>query len=68
MGIRKQFLIPECYINKIPICDDCGQLLEDTGRRLLSSPPRASYICKKCNKEYNFFEYELQGEWKWRTI
>ena len=68
MGIKKQFLIPECYVHKVPICDDCAQQLEDTGRRLMSNPPLCQFICKRCNKEYSFREHELQGEWKWRTI
>lgn len=68
MGIKKQFLIPECYIQKIPVCDNCGLPLQDTGRRLMSYPPKATFICNHCNKEHTFFENELQGEWKWRTI
>lgn len=68
MGIKKQFLIPEYYIHKIPICDDCNVELEDTGRMLMSNPPLTVLKCSKCNKEYQINSYELQGEWKWRTI
>lgn len=66
--IQKQFLFPQYYILKIPVCDDCNIKLQDTGRRLLSSPPISVYKCSKCNKEYHFRQGELEGEWKWRTI
>ena len=66
--IRKQFLIPECYINKIPICDDCQEILQNTGVQLLTSPPKYQLVCPKCSKSYTFNESELKGEWKWKTI
>lgn len=66
--IRKQYVYPECYINKIPICDDCKETLKDTGRRLMSNPPLIVLQCPKCKREYNYRENELQGEWKWKTI
>lgn len=66
--IEKQYLFPECYINKIPKCDDCKEVLKDTGERLTSFPIQVVLHCPKCNKQYTFYEYELQGEWKWRTI
>lgn len=68
MSIKKQYLIPEFYIQKIPICDDCNIPLIDLQCQLLSSPPKAMYKCKKCNKNYNFNVNDIQGEWKWRTI
>lgn len=65
--IKKEFLIPECYIHKQAYCDDCGELLIDTGNQLLSSPPKTVMKCNKCNKFYHINVEELQGEWKWRT-
>lgn len=66
--IEKQYMLPECYINKVPKCDKCKEILRDTGMRLTSNPPKIILRCPICNKEYNYYEYELQGEWKWRTI
>lgn len=68
MAIQKQFLFPECYVNKIPICDLCNVPLEDTNVMLASDPPYWVYKCPKCGKEYHFRESEIRGEWKWRTI
>ncbi len=68
MSIHKQFLIPEFYIMKIPVCDECNIQLEDTNVMLPSYPPKYVYKCKQCGKEYNYTETELRGEWKWRTI
>lgn len=66
--IEKHFLFPQYYILKIPKCDDCKIQLQDTGRRLLSNPPICIYKCPKCNREYNYNESQIQGEWKWRTL
>lgn len=67
--IKEQYLFPEFYINKIPKCDNCTDtILEDTGARLASYPPKVILKCPKCFTEYNYTENELQGEWKWRTI
>ena len=66
--IKKEFLIPEFYINKRAFCDNCDVELQDTGTRLMSNPPLIVLRCSKCNKEYNIRSDELQGEWKWRTI
>ena len=66
--IRKQFLFPQFYINKIPYCDDCKIPLQSTGTVLMSSPPQYEYKCYNCGKEYSFKEDEIQGEWKWRAI
>ena len=38
--IEKQYVFPQYYINKIPKCDDCKDIiLIDTGARLTSSIP-----------------------------
>ena len=66
--IQKQFLFPQYYIRKVPVCDDCKVSLQDTGRRLLSDPPISVFQCCKWNRLYNFRQSELEGEWKWRTI
>lgn len=66
--LEKHYLFPECYIIKIPKCDNCKVELQDTGIVLMSNPPQYTYKCPKCNKEYTFRENEIQGEWKWRTI
>lgn len=66
--IEKQYLIPEFYINKVPKCDECKVRLEDTGARLLVDPPLFVYKCPNCGDEYKFYEEEIRGEWKWRTI
>ena len=66
--VKKQFLFPECYINKIPYCDKCNVQLWDTNVELLSSPPKKVFQCPKCNEKYNIRIDEIQGEWKWRTI
>ncbi len=67
--IEKQFLFPECYINKIPKCDDCKNIiLRDTGMRLATNPGQVILKCPNCNKEYYYYENELIGEWKWRII
>lgn len=67
--IEKQYVFPEFYINKVPKCDDCNNvILEDTGYRLTSNPPKIVLKCPKCNKEYTYYEHEVRGEWKWRTL
>lgn len=66
--IEKQYVFPECYVNKIPKCDDCKEILNDTGMRLTSYPAQLILKCPKCNKEYTYYENELQGEWKWRVM
>lgn len=66
--IKKQFLIPECYVHKVPVCDNCNEVLVDTGIMNMSNPSQCKFVCPKCNKEYTFFEKDLRGEWKWRTI
>lgn len=68
MGIQKKYLIPECFIMKLPMCDDCEVELLDTGTQYATYPPQLVYKCPKCNKEYVFNVNEIQGEWKWRTI
>ena len=68
MAIQKQFLFPEFYINKVPICDECNMQLVDTGVMLSSNPPYWIYRCSKCKKEYQVKESEIRCEWKWRTI
>lgn len=66
--IKEEFLIPEYYVNKVPMCDDCKVALKQEPYILMSNPAKYGYKCPKCNKEYYFFENELKGEWKWRTI
>jgi len=66
--IEKQYLIPECYINKVPKCDKCKLELMYTNSELLMDPPLRVYECPKCNERYNIPIAELQGEWKWRII
>lgn len=66
--LEKHYLFPECYVAKIPKCDDCLVQLKDTGTMLMSNPPIYVYKCPKCNKEYNFNQTEIQGEWRWRTL
>ena len=66
--IKKQFLIPECYVHKVPVCDNCNEVLVDTDIMNMSNPPQCKFVCPKCNKEYTFSEKDLRGEWKWRTI
>lgn len=66
--IEKQYLIPECYINKVPKCDECKVELWNTGVELLSTNCLRVYQCPNCNKKYNIPAADLQGEWKWRTI
>lgn len=68
MAIQKQFLFPECYVHKIPMCDNCNIPLGDANIMLAGEPPYFVYRCSKCNKEYYFRESEIRGEWKWRTI
>lgn len=68
MSIKNNYLIPECYIQKEAYCDDCNEKLISTGITLMSFPPQVEMKCPKCNKRYNFYEKELEGEWKWRTI
>lgn len=66
--IHKQFLIPEYYIHKIPMCDNCKIELESTETVLASYPPLYPYKCPHCGEIYNIREQDLKGEWKWRTI
>lgn len=66
--IKNEFLIPEYYVNPIPICDDCSTRLEFTGTVYASNPPSYEYICPNCNKRYGFLESEIKGYWRWRTI
>lgn len=66
--IKKEFLIPECYVNQIPYCDDCNVQLKDQGTMLTSNPPHYLYKCPKCGKEYYLEEKDIRGYWKWRTI
>lgn len=66
--IKKQFLFPECYINKVPYCDKCKVQLLNTNTELLTSPPIKIFQCPKCKEKYNIRADELQGEWKWKTI
>lgn len=66
--LKKQFLFPECYINKIPYCDKCKLRLQDNNLMIATEPPKWQYICPKCNEIYEFTSNELQGEWKWKTI
>lgn len=66
--IKKQYLFPECYINKVACCDDCEVPLDMTNTQLLSDPPKQVMKCPKCNKEYYIDMNQIKGEWKWRTI
>lgn len=67
--IDKHYLFPECYVAKVPKCDDCkGIILKQTGQILMSNPLQIEYKCPNCNKMYTYREDELQGEWKWRVI
>ena len=66
--IDKHYLFPECYIAKIPKCDECKVTLNQEPYTLMSNPPILVFKCPKCNKEYHYNENELKGEWKWRTI
>lgn len=67
--IKKQYLFPEMYINKVPKCDVCEDtILVDTGRRIMTMPTQVVLRCPNCNKEYTYYENELQGEWVWKTI
>ena len=66
--IEKHYLFPECYVIKIPKCDECNIELKQEPYVLSSNPVQYNYRCPKCNKEYHFYEKELEGEWKWRTI
>lgn len=66
--IKKQFLIPEYYVHKIPMCDDCRIELQFTGVELPSCPPLLQHQCPKCGKVYTIPREDLQGEWKWRTL
>lgn len=68
MGIKNNYLFPEYYIQKEAYCDDCKEKLVDTGIRLMSFPVQIEMKCQKCNKHYNFYERDLQGEWKWREV
>lgn len=66
--IEKRFLFPECYVAKVPFCDDCKVQLSQSGVQVLTNPVKLQYICSKCHKEYYFLESEVQGEWKWRML
>lgn len=66
--IRNKYLIPECYVAPIPICDECNCELERQNVQYLTDPVLFVYKCPKCNKEYTFREDEVTGHWKWRTI
>lgn len=66
--IKKQFLIPEFYIHKIPYCDVCDRELEEQPYIVMTNPPQHTFKCPSCNKEYTYREDEVKGEWKWRTI
>ena len=50
--IKEEYLFPQYFVNKIPICDDCKEPLKNTNQQLLSNPPLLIYKCPKCNKEY----------------
>lgn len=66
--IEKRFLIPECYVFKIPKCDDCKVELQKLPYELLTYPAKYHYQCPECKKEYTFLQNEVEGEWRWRTI
>lgn len=66
--IKSQYLLPEFYIRKYPICDICNKELVKQSYELMTNPVTYVYKCPNCNKEYNYREDELRGEWKWRTI
>ena len=66
--IEKHFVFPEYYIMKIPMCDECKVQLQDNNIMLPTNPPKWQYICPKCEKLYDFFEKDLRGEWKFRTL
>ena len=50
--IKKHYLFPECYIAKIPYCDDCNVQLLNKNIQLLSNPASSLYECPKCHKDY----------------
>lgn len=66
--IKEKFLFPQYYIHRIPMCDDCNEELKRLPYELLSSPPQYQFQCPKCNKTYRYYDYQIQGEWKWREI
>ena len=68
--IKKHYLFPECYVMKVPKCDDCDNvILAHTGNIVTpEAGEQLEYRCPKCNKIYLFSENDLKGEWKWRTI
>jgi len=66
--ISKHYLFPEFYIAKIPMCDDCKIQLQDDNLMLATQPPQWQYSCPKCGKLYSFYEKDLRGEWKFKTI
>lgn len=66
--IKHEFLIPECYVNPVPLCDNCNIKLENQNVQYLSDPPLNVYKCPRCNKEYTFTNNEISGYWKWRRI
>lgn len=65
MGIKEKKLIPKYYLQRVAVCDDCNEELQDTGQRLLSSPLQWSMRCPKCKKFYHILETKLQSEWIW---
>ena len=67
-NIKKNFLVPEVYIQKTAYCNKCNQRLLFTGSQLLSDPPQNVMICPNCKETFNISETELQGELRWRTI
>lgn len=66
--IKKHYLFPECYVAKIPYCDDCNIQLRNTDTQILTNPASSLYVCPKCGKEYYFSIGSLEGEWKWKVI
>lgn len=66
MIIKEHKLVPDYYVEKIPVCDTCLLELELTNKSLASYPPKSVYKCPQCDKEYYIESYKLQGEWKWK--
>lgn len=66
--IKNSYFFPQCYVAKIPYCDECDESLVRKNVQLLVDPPSSVYVCPKCNKEYVISDISLEGEWKWRKI
>lgn len=65
--IRKECLVPDYYLKKIPVCDNCNVDLKQEPNVLMSNPVQYIYKCPKCGNEYYFREEDIKGEWKWKV-